>query len=79
VYRSIILCISETQRDDDGDCVNDICVPGTVKLFQRHLASIDNLCYADPPARYLTPDVAEVIAVNTIGWLLTQGLRQLSR
>jgi hypothetical protein len=75
VYRSLILCISETQRDDDGDCVNDICVPGTVKLFQRHLASIDYLCYADPPARYLAADVAEVISVKTIGWLLTEGLK----
>ena len=78
VYRTLIVCISETQRDDNRNCVNDICVPGTVKLFQRHLASIDYICYADPPARYLAADVAEVISVKTIGWLLTEGLHAVA-
>jgi hypothetical protein len=77
-YRSIICCISETQRDDVNDRVNDICVPGTIKLFQQHLAAIDYLCYADPPTRYQQEDVTKVIGVKTFGWLLTEGLATLS-
>ena len=76
-FRSILLCISETQRDDLRNGVNDICVPGTIRLFQRHLATIDFICYADPPTRYLQDDVAEFVAIKTIGWLLVTGLKEI--
>jgi hypothetical protein len=77
-FRSILLCISETQRDDVNSRVNDICVPGTIRLFQRHLASLDFICYADPPTRYLQDDVTELVQVKTLGWLFVAGLPTIS-
>jgi hypothetical protein len=77
-FRSILLCISETQRDDVKNRVNDICVPGTIRLFQRHLASLDFICYADPPTRYLQADVTELVEVKTLGWLFVTGLHDIS-
>ncbi|WP_425992189.1 hypothetical protein, partial [Brevundimonas sp. TWP2-3-2] len=66
-YRSMILCVSETQLDAKTSTVKQICVPGTIKLFQRYLASVEGLYYADPPARYLHKDVTSVITVGTVG------------
>lgn len=70
-YISLISCVSETQRDDKKESVNEICVPGTIRLFQNHLAQIDGLYYLDPPARYLSMSTEEVINVGTIGSLVT--------
>ena len=37
-HRSYLTCISEVQRDDKTTAVKQICVPGTVALFQKHLS-----------------------------------------
>jgi len=76
-YKSILLCVSETQRDDDNQLVNDICVPGTVKLYQAHLSSLSGIYYLDPPTRYCAPDITELVAVSDYGQLLTQGFKSL--
>ena len=76
-YESILICINETQRDDNNLTTNDICVPGTIKLFQSHLASLSGLFYLDPPERYLKKDLTDIIDVKTVGWLLTTKLPEL--
>lgn len=76
-YKSVLMCVSETQRDDDNTKVNDICVPGTVRLFQTHLASLSGIYYIDPPARYLHQDVAAVVRVSTYSALLREDLPKL--
>ena len=73
-YKSVLMCVSETQRNDDDNHVNDICVPGTVRLFQAHLASLAGIYYLDPPARYLQPDVAAVVRVASYSTLLREDL-----
>lgn len=75
-YKSYLLCVSETQRDDvkgDGR-VNNICVPGTIKLFQAHLSKLSGLYYLDPPQRYLEKDIAEHLPVGSIGDLIKHNL-----
>lgn len=69
-YKSILLCVSETQRDDKKIWVNDICVPGTVKLFQTHLSKLGGLYYLDPPSRYLHSDISTLINVGEYGEFL---------
>lgn len=68
-FKSVLVCVSEMQRDGE-DGVNAICVPGTIRLFQMHLASMSGICYLDPPSRYLAADVASVVPVFTLGELL---------
>ncbi|WCN10718.1 hypothetical protein [Marinomonas mediterranea] len=76
-YRSILLCVSETQRDDDNRHVNDICVPGTLKLFQAHLSKLAGLYYLDPPSRYMNKDISDLIVVGNFGKLLKSDLKTL--
>lgn len=76
-YRSILLCVSETQRDDDNCHVNDICVPGTLKLFQAHLSKLAGLYYLDPPSRYMNKDISDLIVVGNFGKLLKNDLKIL--
>lgn len=74
-YKSFLCCISETQLDEkqgrDGTqrrLVKQVCVPGTVKLFQRFLASLEGLYYCDIPVRYDQPDLARNgVRVKSIG------------
>jgi len=63
-YASFIACISETQMDKKGHTVKQICVPGTVALFQKHLARVEALYYCDVPRRYSAPDFVKVIPVR---------------
>jgi hypothetical protein len=63
-YASFVACISEVQRDDNSGTVKQICVPGTVALFQKHLARINGLYYCDIPRRYAQPDFTRVIPVK---------------
>jgi len=77
-YRSILMCVSETQRDDDETAVNEICVPGTVRLFQTHLSSLSGIYYLDPPARYMQEDVAALVRVGSYGTLLRNDLAGLA-
>lgn len=72
-FHSILVCASELQRDGD-DNVNEICVPGTIKLFQSHLAKLKAIYYLDPPTRYLAGDVLQVIKIDSLGTLLAQDL-----
>jgi hypothetical protein len=73
-YISLITCVSETQRDDKKNSVNEICVPGTIALFQQHLAKIDGIFYLDPPPRYLSLSQAGIIDITSLGFLVTEGL-----
>jgi len=75
-YRSILLCASELQRNGEDD-VNEICVPGTIRLFQSHLARMSGIHYLDPPLRYLQDDITELVPVSSIGHLLTNSLPTL--
>lgn len=77
-YVSVLTCVSETQRDDRNRRANMICVPGTVRLFQRHLAPLGGIYYLDPPARYLAADMLDVVPVGTVGMLLTNRLPTLA-
>jgi hypothetical protein len=76
-YRSLLICMSETQRDDEDTSVNEICVPGTVRLFQKHLAELAGIFYLDPPQRYLQKNLTEIIEVNSIGALMTGRLAEM--
>ena len=67
VYRSYLACISEVQRDDKTGSVNQVCVPGTIILFQKHLAQISGIYYGDIPQRYLKEDITTIIPVKAIG------------
>lgn len=66
-YTSVVVCISETQQDKRKFKVNHICVPGTVKLFQKYLAPIGGIYYCDIPPRYNMPDVQGVVPVKSVG------------
>jgi hypothetical protein len=68
-YLSLIVCISETQLDKDTNSVNQICVPGTIKLFQKYLAPIGGLYYCDVPQRYAMKDVTQIVKVRSVGHL----------
>lgn len=70
-YRSFICCISETQLDKVGGrtVVKQVCVPGTVKLFQRFLARVEGLYYCDLPVRYARPDLTRHVPVKPLGAL----------
>lgn len=74
-YKSILLSVSETQRDEKNLLVNDICVPGTIKLFQQHMANLSGLYYLDPPSRYCEDDITNIVNVSNYGELLTQDLK----
>lgn len=75
-YRSILVCVSELQRAGT-DGANEICVPGTIRLFQKHLSELSGIYYLDPPTRYQKQDVTSVINVDTVGNLLTSTLPNL--
>jgi len=64
--RSYLTCISEVQRDDKTTSVKQICVPGTVALFQKHLAELSGLYYCDIPQRYARQDFTALIRVTGI-------------
>lgn len=64
-FRSFLACVSEVQRDDSTQTVKQICVPGTVSLFQKHLAKLSGLYYCDIPQRYAKPDMKAVINVKS--------------
>jgi hypothetical protein len=76
VYKSVLVCVSELQRA--GDDANEICVPGTVRLFQKHLSQLSGIYYLDPPSRYLQADVTDVVEVDCLGKLLTTTIASLT-
>ncbi len=75
-YKSVLVCVSEMQRDEERGA-NEICVPGAIRLYQKHLAPMAAIYYLDPPTRYLQPDVTSVVPVKTLGELLTHDLSAL--
>jgi hypothetical protein len=75
-FKSILVCVSELQREGD-DGANEICVPGTIRLFQKHLSQLSGIYYLDPPSRYLQNDVTSIIRVDTVGDLLKKMLPEL--
>jgi hypothetical protein len=68
-FKSLLVCISETQLDEKTQSVKQVCVPGTVKLFQKHLAPMYGLYYCDIPQRYAAGDMEQVLPVKPIGRL----------
>ena len=66
-YRSLIVCISETQLDDKTKSVKQVCVPGTIKLFQKYLAPVAGLYYCDLPQRYAAQDMKLIVNVRSVG------------
>jgi hypothetical protein len=76
-YHSVLLCVSEMQRDEDAN-VNEICVPGPIRLYQSHLAQMSGIYYIDPPARYLQTDVTGVLPVGDWGTFFTTVLPMLT-
>lgn len=76
-YRSIFIGMSETKRDNGFTKVDEICVPGTIKLFNEHLASLTGMYYLDPPARYLNDDIQALLPVRTVGELLHHDLKNI--
>lgn len=66
------------QRDEENGA-NEICVPGTIRLFQKHLAQLTGIYYLDPPARYLDPDVTSVVRVDYLGVFFAQDLSLLTK
>ncbi|WP_434038852.1 hypothetical protein ACIRUF_28910 [Pseudomonas aeruginosa] len=65
-FASFLACMSEVQRDDKTQTVKQVCVPGTVALFQKHLAELNGLYYCDIPLRYARADLGAVIAVKPL-------------
>lgn len=65
-FASFLACVSEVQRDDKTNTVKQVCVPGTVALFQKHLARLNGLYYCDIPLRYAHADLRSVIAVKPL-------------
>jgi hypothetical protein len=63
-YASFVACISEVQRDDKTTTVKQICVPGTIALFQKHLSKINGLYYCDIPRRYAQDDFNRIMPVK---------------
>lgn len=41
-FHSLLVCVSETQRDKETG-VNEICVPGTIRMFQAYLAKLGGI------------------------------------
>lgn len=76
-YASFIACISEVQRDGVTTSVKQVCVPGTVALFQKHMAAVNGLYYADVPERYARADLQAVLPVKSIGHLFDDVARHL--
>lgn len=68
-YHSLLVCISETQLDEKTKSVKQVCVPGTVKLFQKYLAPLQGLYYCDIPQRYDAPDMQKILPVRSVGHL----------
>ena len=66
-YKSLLVCMSETQLDKKSRSVKQVCVPGTVKLFQLYLSSLSGLYYCDIPQRYAAEDMKRIIPVRSVG------------
>ena len=69
-YHSFLACISETQLDQKTRTVKQVCVPGTVKLFQKYLGAIDGIYYCDIPQRYASEDLTRILPVKSMGQLM---------
>ena len=78
-YISLLACVSETQRDDADQAVNEICVPGTIGLFQEYLAKLGGIYYLDIPRRYAALGETGLIEIDSIGSLLTKRLGSIVR
>lgn len=66
-FKSLLVCISETQLDDKTRSVKQVCVPGTVKLFQKYLAKLGGIYYCDIPQRYAKADMQRIVPVRSVG------------
>ena len=76
-FLSFLMCISEMQLDKKKNKVNEICVPGTIILFQKFLSKMSGIYYLDPPLRYQKDDVKNVLSVSSVGDFLINYLPKL--
>lgn len=67
IFKSLLVCISETQLDKNNNSIKQICVPGTIKLFQKYLSSLSGIYYCDIPQRYSYIDIQRMIPVKSVG------------
>ncbi len=77
-YRSFLACISEVQMDKKSNSVKQVCVPGTIKLFQKYLGNMAGIYYCDVPQRYASEDLTKHIPVKDIGIIFYDIKRFLS-
>ncbi|EPM8489379.1 type II site-specific deoxyribonuclease [Escherichia albertii] len=70
IFNSFLACISETQQDKTHRKVNHICVPGTIRLYQKYLSNVAGMYYCDIPERYLQADLTDIIPVKSMGEFL---------
>ncbi len=66
-YQSMIACISETQLDQKTKSVKQVCVPGTIELFQKYLAPVAGIYYCDLPQRYGASSMEKIVKVRSMG------------
>jgi len=77
IYRSVLICCSELQLAGTT-AVREVCVPGTLRLFQRHLAKMTGIYYLDIPRRYQESDVTAHIPVRSLGTFLGTDLAAMT-
>lgn len=75
-FRSVLVVVSELQRQRE-ERVNEICIPGQIGLFQRHLARLSGMYYLDPPGAYVTADFARDLPTRPLSALLERDLTGL--
>lgn len=87
-YRNVLCILNENnvfyfrgtqERTVNTIFVRETLVPKTIALYQRYLASLEGLYYADPPEPYLIGAPAGLPRVAHISSLLTGDLRELLR
>ncbi len=77
LYKSLILCGSETNRLQKAPGLQETCVAGTIEAYRQTLGNVDGIYYLDLPKKYATAEFANAIDVATIGDLLCKRLRSL--
>lgn len=68
-YVSLLTCISENQLNSSNRTIKQICVPGTIKLYEQHISSLYAIYYCDPPQIYVQENFQDIISVKYIGYL----------
>lgn len=78
-YKTVLVAVNEIQRDGEKG-VNEICVPGQVRLYQNYIAKLSGMYYLDPPLAYTKSEFSRSLSslpVKTMSALLTGDLATL--